>query len=52
MWNDGKALHLTTCSIAGEMARKIGKASLDKTGYAAGWDRDEGYDSRLDKGLY
>jgi hypothetical protein len=50
IWKDNKALHLVGCRIGTK--RQVGKSRLDQTGYARGWDRDEGYDLNLDKGLW
>jgi hypothetical protein len=49
IWKD-RALHLVGCKIGTKS--QVEKRRLDQTGYAVGWDRDEGYDFSLDKGLW
>ena len=50
IWKNKKALHLVGCRIGTKS--QVEKWRLDQTGYAVGWDRDEGYDLSLDKGLW
>ncbi|PVH83268.1 hypothetical protein DL98DRAFT_616638 [Cadophora sp. DSE1049] len=50
IWKNKKVLHLAGCQIGSRSTTS--KASLDKTGYAVGWDADLGYDVSLDKGLW
>lgn len=42
--------HLVGCRIG--IKTQLQKSSLDQTGYAVGWDKDEGYDLKLDEGLW
>lgn len=50
IFKNGSGLHLTGCRIGTRSRRE--KASLDTTGYAKGWDIDDGYDIKLDAGLW
>ncbi|KAG4441754.1 hypothetical protein IFR05_002745 [Cadophora sp. M221] len=50
IWKNKRVLHLAGCRIG--LRSTTTKASLDKNGYAPGWDQDIGYDISLDKGLW
>jgi hypothetical protein len=50
IWTNKKALHLVGCKI-GVKSTTL-KRQLDSTGYARGWDRDDGYDETLNEGLW
>ena len=41
-----KAMHVLGCKLA--ESKTMAKAKIDTTGYAKGWDVDEGYDFKLD----
>jgi hypothetical protein len=48
--NSNSPQHLVGCRIG--IKTQLKKSSLDQTGYAVGWDKDEGYDLKLDEGLW
>lgn len=50
IWKDGRVLHLVGCRIG--TRSQVEKSTLDLSGYAVGWDKDEGYDLSLDNGLW
>ncbi|KAK0123378.1 hypothetical protein ONS96_010369 [Cadophora gregata f. sp. sojae] len=50
IWKNKQVLHLAGCKIGTKSTTS--KASLDRTGYAVGWDTDLGYDVSLDQGLW
>ncbi|KAF8847813.1 hypothetical protein BDZ45DRAFT_754513 [Acephala macrosclerotiorum] len=50
IWKNNNVLHLVGCRIGTKS--QVEKSKLDQAGYAVGWDRDEGYDLSLDKGLW
>jgi hypothetical protein len=51
IWKNRRAQHLAECRIPGTSST-VAKDSLDLNGYAPGWDKDEGYDLSLDKGVW
>jgi hypothetical protein len=48
--NSSSPQHLVGCRIGTKT--QLQKSNLNQTGYAVGWDKDEGYDLSLDKGLW
>lgn len=46
IWRNGVPQHLTGCVVSG--SRAVARTQLNMTGYAEGWDKDEGYDPAND----